>query len=451
MQKELQPSLFIPYDPNIYTLCHSEGQANNPVNACGVHPFEYTGWWDEMLAYQDKCAIHAGLNPTTFYRLKGPDVIKFLSDFSTNSYKNWPVGKGKHVIMCNKDGYIMKDGVALLISEDEVLASWLYPYIGQIFEQYGDKYDLEGENLSGKRFIFQLTGPLSLKVAEAAAQEDLSDIPFIGFRYAKIAGKDVMVLRVGMSGTLAYEIQGATEDATAVYEAILEAGKPYDLTRIGRHAYRNTHVEGGFPQLSEHFASGFYEGYREYQVKEGTWGGMPLYCSGSMGNDVSTRWVTPVDVGWEKMINLDHDFLGKEVLEKEKVNPSRRPMTLVWNPDDIVTVWRSIFDKNNPPYALMDFAEDFNFMRGSSDLHNDKVLAGDEEIGMSCGRMFSPKFRDMISLGLIKPEYAKEGTEVEILWGEPGTRQIRIRATVSRFPYINEGRNENIDVKAKEQ
>jgi hypothetical protein len=32
-------------------------------------------------------------------------------------------------------------------------------------------------------------------------------------------------------------------------------------------------------------------------------------------------------------------------------------------------------------------------------------------------------------------------------WSSPGTRQKLIRATISRFPYLNENRNEHVDVK----
>ncbi|WP_186451018.1 hypothetical protein [Sporomusa sp. KB1] len=178
MKKVLKPSLFVPYDPGIYTLCHSEGQANIPTEYCGLHPFEYNGWWNEMLAYHDGCSIHAGLNPVTAFRLKGPDAIKFMSDFCTNSFQNFPVGKGKHAIMCNDDGYIVKDGLCLRIDEDEILATWLYPYIGLLYEKYSDKYDVIGENLTGKIFIYQLSGPRCLEVVENAANEDLHDIKF---------------------------------------------------------------------------------------------------------------------------------------------------------------------------------------------------------------------------------------------------------------------------------
>ena len=60
--------------------------------------------------------------------------------------------------------------------------------------------------------------------------------------------------------------------------------------------------------------------------------------------------------------------------------------------------------------------------------------------------MLSAKTREMISICTIDEDYAVEGKAVEVLWGNPGTCQMRIRAKVTLFPYIKEDRNDNIDI-----
>jgi rhamnose utilization protein RhaD (predicted bifunctional aldolase and dehydrogenase) len=50
------------------------------------------------------------------------------------------------------------------------------------------------------------------------------------------------------------------------------------------------------------------------------------------------------------------------------------------------------------------------------------------------------------ALATIDEDYAVEGREVEVLWGRPGTHQMRVRATVANFPYIKEDRNDSFDV-----
>lgn len=57
-------------------------------------------------------------------------------------------------------------------------------------------------------------------------------------------------------------------------------------------------------------------------------------------------------------------------------------------------------------------------------------------------------YRAMVSLGLIDLGYSAIGTEVQVLWGDPGTNQRRIRARISRFPYLDLPTNREIDVQA---
>jgi glycine cleavage system aminomethyltransferase T len=92
------------------------------------------------------------------------------------------------------------------------------------------------------------------------------------------------------------------------------------------------------------------------------------------------------------------------------------------------------------------YASHFGQSHGYGILYADKVLKEGKEIGISSGRNYSYYYRDMLSLASVDVVHAALGTELTVLWGDEGTRQKEIRATVSRFPYLNENRNENIDV-----
>ena len=78
--------------------------------------------------------------------------------------------------------------------------------------------------------------------------------------------------------------------------------------------------------------------------------------------------------------------------------------------------------------------------------HADQVLKEGKLIGISSGRAISQFYHRMISLCSIDTEFSALGTEVIVLWGNPGTRQKEIRAKVARFPYLNENRNQDVDV-----
>jgi len=387
-----------------------------------MFPFEFTNWQKEELSWHDNCYIHAGLNPFMFTLYKGEGMIQLMSDNCISTFNNFPVGKARHVICTNEKGKITLDGIMLRMSQDEFLGMCL-PH----FAAVADKYGVKAEDVSTKRAFFQLCGPKSLEIVEDLIQADLHDLKFMYSKDVKILGKNAFILRTGMAGTLGYEVHCSIDDAIEIYNLILEVGKPYGITEIGRHAYRNTHTEGGFPQASIHFpgAIGFEEKSR---------------IVGSLSNDSDRKHLSPIDVGWEKMISFKHEFPGKEALKAELESHHNTVVNLRWNPEDILKVIETYFEEDS--CDIMDMVEDYDYVNGSYIQHMDEVYAGDKMIGVASGRMWSPKFHEMISMGFIDQDYANEGTIVEVLWGSPGTRQMCIRAEVIRNPYITELRND---------
>ena len=429
----------IPYDPHVM-LYVGQGSV--------VLPFEFTDWRDETMAGKRSCSIHASLNPQPTFRIRGPEALKFLSDVCVNDFTNFPTGRAKHAIMCNEDGFDMGDGVLLRLGEDEFISYEMGAnYIAYMFEQ--GKYDAVGEDLTGTMFLYQIAGPRSLEVLEAATGDDLHDIRFAHCRASSVDGMEVNVLRVGMPGTLAYELHGKAEDGLAVYNAVLKAGEPFGIRRLGFRAYLMQHTEGGFPQAFNHFPHPWLEdeGFLKYLEKIGIRSRYTDVCKGSMGPDIRLRYRNPVELGWGKMINFNHDFVGRKALEKEVAVPSRAMVTLVWNPEDIIDVCASKF-RPGEPYASMDNPYE-RFVDGAGwAYYADQVLKDGRLIGISSGRTLSYNYHQMLSLCSIDVEHGELGTEVIVLWGEPGTRQKEIRAVVSRFPYLNENRNEDVDVSA---
>lgn len=297
------------------------------------------------------------------------------------------------------------------------------------------------------RLFYQLGGPRSLEVIEAASGDDLHDVKFLGFKDTVIAGKNVTVFRIGMCGTLAYEVHGETEDCLAVYSALLEAREPFGIRKLGRNAYRVVHTEGGFPQINYHFPFSTWPGLMEFIARqEDVYGLAPFVFTGSAGDvPYPEQFRSPIELGWSHMINFDHDFVGKAALEKELAHPKRAMVSLEWNHDDVLKTYHSQFNRDEA-CTPMKWSEDYDPYYGSSNYHIDKVVDKNGNlIGLSSGRLFSPFYREMVSLCSLDVEYAKLGTEIELLWGEVGTKQMKIRAKVARFPYVDKDRKEDVD------
>lgn len=424
-----------------------------PGGVFPLTPFTYTGWMDEELAWHDTCSLHMGLNPFMFLEVEGADYLRMLTDFSVNTFKKFPVGKARHVIFCNDEGKLTNDGILIRLEEERFLAAGLLnpDFLNACA---GGAYDVKVRDVSGERAFYQLCGPRSLEVVEAATRSDLHDIKFMWERDAKIGDADVMILRTGMAGSLGYEVHCYVADAIPVFKALMAAGEPYGLRRIGTHAYRNCHTEGSIPQGGTHFvnAPATWSRYPAPAANEGEddvatqFSTLHTEIVGSMDPDSELIYRSPVDLGWEKMVRFGHDFPGKEALEAELAGRHRTMAHVRWNQEDLLRVYASYF--TDDPADMMEWAEDYDFNKCNFTIYMDGVYAPgtDTLVGASSGRMYSPKNHEMHSMCTLDTDYAEPGSQVEVLWGRPGTHQMRIRAEVIPTPYITKCRNDSFDV-----
>lgn len=431
----------VPFDPTALSY----------VSFGALHPYEFTGWKEETMSWKENCYIHAGLSfMVVTADIIGPDAVKMLSDISVNSFKNFPVGSAKHLIMCNQKGNIMSHGMAVRAGEEVVRTYDLAPYIQYVAET--GKYDVEVRDVTNERFVYQLAGQKSLEIVENAAKQDIHDLKFMRFMKITIAGCEVDVLRMGMGGTISYEIQGMLEDAHDVYNAIIAAGEPYDIHKLGSLTYICNHTENGFPQSCAHFPLAWVE-------DEGfvAWGSenLPIWSNhifaepkGTFSSEIKDLFVNPIELDWGHLVKFDHDFIGREALEKIAANPKRKVVTLRWDAEDVVDIFRSYLQPGEP-YRQLVFPLDFQAPGPMTNDHwAEKVTKDGKTIGSSRWYVYTIYSHDVISLGFIDIDQAELGNEVSLFWGEMDGRQKEIRATVSRFPYLDLPSNQEYDLES---
>ena len=397
-----------------------------------LHPFAFDRWDVEEMSYYDTCSLHCALNPFNIFEVHGVDYLKMLECATVNTFKVFPVGKARHVIFCDDGGKVLMDGILIRTGEEDFLAFNLVDpnFLNQ---QMGGVFDIQSRNLREEYFVFQLCGARSLEVAEQACRKDLHDLGFMFATDAEVEGAPVRVLRTGMSGTLAYEIHGNVADAQMVYQRLLDVGANFGIQEIGRLAYVNQHCEGSIFQLAEHFNLRF-------DIP-----GDAFILSGSLPRDHELQYHSPYDCGWGNLVKFDHDFPGKEALLAESQRHHNTAVHLIWNKEDILKVQAATMDPDKR-VDYMDMVGDYDYRNNCMTIHMDAIMDGDTIIGASSDRMLSAKTREMISICTIDETYAEEGREVEVLWGNPGTHQMRVRANVTLFPYIKKGRNNDYDV-----
>jgi vanillate/3-O-methylgallate O-demethylase len=391
---------------------------------------EYTDWLDESMSWKETCYI----GDWTFLwerRFRGPDAIKLFDCISPNNFRKFDIGQSKHVVHPTEAGHVIHEGILTRLGEEELMlfgrGSWYADYMLR-------KLGLDAESEADDWFNFQVSGPTALQVCEKAAGTRMRDTKYMHNQEVEIAGLKVNALRQGMAGEIGYELQGPTEHAQAVYDAIVEAGQEFGIRKLGGRAVFINHLEACFPTIvTDYMPAIFGDDMADYLAEFRA--AMPPFAStfniaGSYeGQEISDWYRNQVELGWGKSINLEHDFIGKEALAAEKANPTRQIRTLVWNPDDVADVHASLY-REGDPYTFMEMPRD---QRGF--MWADKVLSNDSEAGVSTSRGYSYFFREMLSLAVMDIEQAEIGSEVVVVWGNPGGPQKEIRARVQPAPY----------------
>jgi len=254
-----------------------------------------------------------------------------------------------------------------------------------------------------------------------------------------IAGRKVRALRHGMAGAPGLEVWGPYEEREEIRAAIVAAGKEFGLLEVGARAYATNTLESGWipSPLPAVYTGDKMKPYRQWLTTAS------YEATGSIGgsfdsSNIEDYYMSPYALGYGPFVKFDHDFIGREALEKMANQPQRRKVTFAWDSDDVLEVFRSLFEPGDV-YKYMDLP-----LSNYTSASYDKVVSGGKVVGFSMFTGYSYNERSLLSLGVVDPEI-ETGAEVKIVWGEAGGgsrkttverhRQKEMRAIVSPVPY----------------
>ena len=425
-------------------------------------PAEYTNWRKEQRAWAQSCVLFNQTYHMVELYVRGPDAFRLLESLAINSFNNFAVNKAKQFVPCTPEGYVIGDVILFYLAEEEFSLVGRAPAIEwvEFHAQYGD-WDVTLERdertalrTDGKRknYRFQLQGPNAMKILGIAMGETPPDLKFFNMAHINIAGKDVIALRHGMAGQPGYELFGPWADYAAVHGALVEAGKNDGLTLVGGRAYSSNTLESGWlPSPLPAFYTGDSQMMKDFRqwASGKSYAGMCSIGGSWVPESIEGYYLTPWDIGYGHIIKFDHDFVGREALEKMADNKHKQKVTLALDPEDVLRVMSSIFAKGER-------AKYFEFPSAVYAMHPfDEVRCDGKAIGVSTWIGYSSNEGAMLSLGMIDPDYVEMGKEVTLVWGEPngGTTkptvephvQAEIKAIVSPVPYSSVARNAYAD------
>lgn len=417
-----------------------------------VVPTEYSNWRDEQRAWRETAVLFDQSHHMANIYVEGPDALRMLSYLATNSFANFPVNRAKQFAPCSYDGFVIGDGILFHLEENRLVfvgrapaANWIQ-FQGETggYKVKIEKDDRSPSNPKGNAVIrtcyrYQIQGPNAPQILEKLNGGPVPEIKFFNMGVINVAGRKVRALRHGMAGAPGLEIWGPYTEREEIRAAIVSAGRDFGMREVGNRAYATNTLESGWipSPLPAVYTGDKMKAYRQWlpaSSYEGT-------CSlgGSFDSSkIEDYYMSPYALGYGPFVKFDHDFIGREALEKMSRTSQRKKVTFAWDAEDVVKVWASILESGDAcKYIDLPLS---NYASASYD----RVLRDGKAIGFSMFSGYSYNERSMLSLGVVDAD-VEIGTEVKIVWGEPagGTekttverhRQMEIRAVVSPVPY----------------
>ena len=242
--------------------------------------------------------------------LKGRDAVSILQRLAGNNV-DVPPGRAVYTGLFNARGGFESDLTVLRLAEDEYYIvtgtaqrlrdfDWIRSQIQP--DEHAELVDVtDGFSVLG------LMGPRARALLSRVTSADLSNdaFPFGTAQQIDLGRATARAVRLTYVGELGWELHVSSEQALAVYETLMEAGKEFGLMNAGHYAINSLRLE---------------KGYRAW------------------GAELSPV-DTPLEAGLGFAIDWKKTFLGREALWKQKAMGLQRRLVIVVLDDPGPVLW----------------------------------------------------------------------------------------------------------------
>jgi aminomethyltransferase len=383
-----------------FALCHSlnyrEWSGYYTVSTYEVHhEHEYN-------AIRNAAAL-IDISPLYKYLISGKDATKLVNRVITRDINKVKPGQVIYCCWCDEQGMVIDDGTITRLEENKYRWTAADPSL-RWFRQNGLNMDVQIEDISEKVAALALQGPTSGKLLKGVAEADIANLKYFRVTSGKIAGVPVDISRTGYTGDLGYEIwvplnEGSGSNAIKVWDALIEAGRRFDIHAAGMLALDVARIEAGLLLIEVDYNS-------------------------SKKALIPEQKYSPYELGFGKMVHLDKEnFVGRPALAEQ--NRRGVPRQLVGLEMDWVEI-EERFDK----FGLTPAAP-----AQASRVHVPVYWAG-RQVGKATSTTWSPLLKKMIALASVETAHSQPGNKLQMEITIEARRQ-KVAAKVVKLPFFS--------------
>lgn len=211
-------------------------------------PVQYEGINAEHAAVRSSVGVFDVSHMGEFI-LKGEHALDLIQRVTSNDASKLYDGKVQYSCLPNENGGIVDD---LLVYRIDALTYMLVVNASNIEKDWNwiQKFNTEGvemHNISDKTSLLAIQGPKAAEALQSLTDVDLASMEYYNFVKGRFAGIDnIVISATGYTGAGGFEVYFDNAHADVIWNAIFEAGKPFDIKPIGLGARDTLRLEMGF-------------------------------------------------------------------------------------------------------------------------------------------------------------------------------------------------------------
>jgi aminomethyltransferase len=184
------------------------------------------------------------VSPLFKYLVTGPDASRLVDRLITRDVSKMAVGQVFYTPWCDEHGKVIDDGTVSRLGEQTFRWTAADPSL-RWFRQNAEGLRVDIEDISEQVAALALQGPTTARLLRSVAQADIERLKYFRVTSGTIAGVPVDISRTGYTGDLGYEVWMPAERAVDVWDALMTAGRPFDIKPAGMLALDVARIEAG--------------------------------------------------------------------------------------------------------------------------------------------------------------------------------------------------------------
>lgn len=186
----------------------------------------------------------------------GPDAAEFLNRLYVNAWTKLAPGRCRYGLLLGEDGFIRDDGVVGRLAQDRFHVTTTTGGAPRVLSIMEDYLQTEWPDLkvwvtstTEEWAVIALNGPDARRVLEGLVEGiDLSPeaFPHMAVAEGTIMGLPLRLFRVSFTGELGFEVNVPARHGLAVWERLIEAGRPYGICPYGTETMHVLRAEKGY-------------------------------------------------------------------------------------------------------------------------------------------------------------------------------------------------------------